>query len=210
MVIYFLRHGETDYNVKGYVQGIIDQPLNQNGERQARQAGAYLHSLGISFSKVYSSALQRARRTAGILSGLPEDRIVVDSRLREMSFGAAEGRHYQVIEDLFFQPDKYVPPEKAETIEHLCMRCADFLKFIGEMYGDRDDSYVILAVTHGAAMRGLQQCLDPVPRKDFWRGDLENLAGLKVRYEQGSCKLERVVHPLREYRAALKKQASGK
>lgn len=209
MLIYFLRHGETDFNIKGYVQGIIDQPLNENGRRQAERAGAYLHSLGITFNKVYSSPLQRARHTAQILSGLPEERIVIDSRIREMSFGVAEGTHYQNIENLFFQPEKYVPPENAETIEHLCCRCGDFLKFIGEMYGNRDDSYVILAVTHGAAMRGLQQCLDPVPRKDFWRGDLENLAGLKVRCENGEYHLERVVHPLREARAAQKKQAEN-
>ena len=84
------RHGETDWNVAGVLQGWLDVPLNDKGRRQAYQMLAGLAQVG--FSKVYSSPLVRARETAEIITrslrlGPPE----IHDGLKERNFGAIQG-----------------------------------------------------------------------------------------------------------------------
>jgi len=59
--IYLIRHGQTDYNLKGIVKGSgIDAPINENGRKQAELFyNAYQH---IAFDKVYTSKLQRSKQ----------------------------------------------------------------------------------------------------------------------------------------------------
>lgn len=62
--VYLVRHGETDANRAGIIQGQLDTPLNDHGKEQARQLGVALHST--SFDAVFSSDLQRATAVSGI------------------------------------------------------------------------------------------------------------------------------------------------
>src|ERR1700756_519896 len=89
VAFWFLRHGETDWNVRNLSQGNVDIPLNQTGLAQARSAALLLRGKGI--SSIISSPLSRARVTADIAAaelGLP---VQVDDGLREVSFGVQEG-----------------------------------------------------------------------------------------------------------------------
>ena len=96
--IWFLRHGETDWNAAKRIQGQRDDSrLTPRGERQARAAAALLaRALGehaASFS-VFASPLTRVRQTlAHVLAvlGRPESAVRFDARLMERSFGAWEG-----------------------------------------------------------------------------------------------------------------------
>jgi probable phosphoglycerate mutase len=84
-----VRHGETDWNRDGRIQGQTDVPLNERGRDQARQLADTL--AGSRFDAVYASNLARARETAEIVAarvGLP---VIVDEDLRELDFGAWEG-----------------------------------------------------------------------------------------------------------------------
>lgn len=82
-----LRHAITDWNVERRLQGLTDTPLNAAGEADAR---AWSLPPPADCWKRLSSPLQRARRTAELLQ--PSAPVVVDSALREMSFGTWEGR----------------------------------------------------------------------------------------------------------------------
>lgn len=85
-----IRHGETEWNLKGLTQGSTDIPLNELGREQARLTGAHL--TGERWDALYASDLSRARETAAIIGGevgLPAP--VTDARLRERGFGEAEG-----------------------------------------------------------------------------------------------------------------------
>ena len=62
--VYIVRHGETDYNRQGIVQGQIDTPLNEAGVEQARLAADALEDTP--FEVAYSSDLQRARRVSAL------------------------------------------------------------------------------------------------------------------------------------------------
>jgi probable phosphoglycerate mutase len=88
-LLYLIRHGRTDWNDAGRLQGQSDPPLNELGRQQARKAASALEK--IPFQGVYSSDLRRARQTAQELverTGLP---LRFDRRLREIALGDWEG-----------------------------------------------------------------------------------------------------------------------
>lgn len=105
MLFYLVRHGQTDWNKDGRIQGTTDIPLNETGRKQAEQLSFKLKARNeiSSFSKtkidaVYTSPLLRAFETAKILAkeeNLPLRRLF---ELRERDFGEWEGKSWQQIE----------------------------------------------------------------------------------------------------------------
>ena len=87
-VIYIARHGETAWTVTGQHTGLTDLPLTPQGERNARALAERLD--GLTFAKVFTSPLQRARRTCELagFGSVAE----VDSDLVEWNYCAYEGR----------------------------------------------------------------------------------------------------------------------
>ena len=86
--VYLVRHGETEWSLSGQHTGLTDLPLTAGGEEQARQLRDRLNS--ISFAKVFSSPLQRAKRTAE-LSGYGAV-AELDRDLTEWNYGDYEGK----------------------------------------------------------------------------------------------------------------------
>jgi broad specificity phosphatase PhoE len=98
--VYYIRHGETDWNVAGRLQGRRDVPLNARGRAQAVHCGDILRDLfardgrdpnGLDYA---SSPLRRAAETmqlARSVLGLAPDRYACDPRLAEIAFGEWEG-----------------------------------------------------------------------------------------------------------------------
>jgi broad specificity phosphatase PhoE len=106
--LYFVRHGETDWNAARRLQGLNDVPLNALGRRQAAQCGELLSELiaasgvGPQHFAFTSSPLSRARETMDILRvalGLPQKGYATDPRLAELSFGSWEGLTYKEVKD---------------------------------------------------------------------------------------------------------------
>ena len=89
MKIYLLRHGETEYNAEHRYQGIGDIPLSQSGLDCLKQADFLPET-------VYITPLKRTRQTAEIL--FPKANYIPVNDLREMNFGAFEGRNYKEME----------------------------------------------------------------------------------------------------------------
>src|SRR5690349_5838049 len=86
-VIYLARHGETAWSLSGQHTGLTDLPLTERGERNARRLGERLR--GLTFAKIFTSPLQRARRTCE-LAGFG-DVVEVDADLVEWNYGQYEG-----------------------------------------------------------------------------------------------------------------------
>jgi len=85
-----VRHGETDWNLQGILQGSRDIPLNDTGRRQALELVAHLKAFD--FSGIYSSPLRRAFETATILAAhlaLPEP--IRHAGMQERHFGTVQG-----------------------------------------------------------------------------------------------------------------------
>src|SRR5438445_13235680 len=86
--IYLARHGETAWTVSGQHTGRTDVPLTERGERNARRLGQRL--LGMTFARVLTSPLQRARRTCELAGFGPV--AVVDPDTVEWDYGDYEGK----------------------------------------------------------------------------------------------------------------------
>lgn len=89
MEIYLVRHGETDWNAQGKLQGREDLPLNGNGKRQAMACGVALSEAG--FTAIYSSPLKRALETAGELALYHPCGVTPDPALTERDYGKLSG-----------------------------------------------------------------------------------------------------------------------
>ena len=87
-IVYLARHGETAWSLSGQHTGLTDLPLTESGERNALRLGERLN--GLSFSKVFTSTLQRAMRTCELagFGSLAE----TDPELLEWNYGDYEGR----------------------------------------------------------------------------------------------------------------------
>jgi probable phosphoglycerate mutase len=102
-LIYFVRHGQTDYNASKRIQGTLEIPINEKGREQARRNGGLLAEL-IGEKEEFdfvASPLLRARQTMELVRGemgLPMQGYRTDDRLKEISFGAWAGLSWPEIE----------------------------------------------------------------------------------------------------------------
>ncbi|MET4257642.1 broad specificity phosphatase PhoE [Bradyrhizobium sp. S3.12.5] len=84
-----LRHGATDWNRQGLFQGRTDNPLNEDGLRQAHEAAYLLRGVGI--SRIVASPLVRAAKTAEIIADAIAVPLTIDAGIIELDFGSFEG-----------------------------------------------------------------------------------------------------------------------
>ncbi|WP_041294728.1 histidine phosphatase family protein [Isoptericola variabilis] len=167
-----LRHGETEWSRTGKHTGrTSDVPLTQAGEEQARLAGRALADFR--FAAVYSSPLERARRTAEI-GGWTD--VVVDDDLGEWDYGPVDGRTSAEIGEIlgrefviFEDGVRVLPPDpehgaggKGELLEDVYERARRFVARAEETLRDGGD---VLAVAHGHLLRVLATAwIDADPR----------------------------------------------
>ncbi len=151
MDIYVLRHGETNWNRKGLLQGHTDISLNEKGRLQMRDTVKKLGRLGMEMDYIVSSPLKRARESAEIAAdGLhyPKERIAVEELLTERGFGEAEGL---TIEERKTRYPDYCYPGM-ESGEDLIRRAGQaFRKILKDCQGAEN----ILLVAHGAVLFAL-------------------------------------------------------
>ncbi len=188
MKIYLFRHGETDWNTENRIQGHSDIPLNANGIRQAETVAKKIADLR--FDAVFSSPLKRAAKTAQIMTEAlsnPAPPIIYDERLYEIGFGVEEGDDLEhIVEDetdplhnYIMAPEKYIPPEGAESIDDVWKRFQDFFEErvlpLEEESGEREKNVLIIA--HGALARTVTCNLSGRLYKHFWgKKRMTNLA----------------------------------
>ncbi len=140
-----VRHGETDWNAEGKLQGHTDRPLNDFGRQQARLLAERLEGI----DAVYTSDLSRARETAEIVAGRLGLPVVVDPDLREKDWGTWEG----------LTSDERLGVEyEGETTEAHRERVLAAVRRIAERHpGER-----VLVVTHGGSLRRIQAAVSGV------------------------------------------------
>lgn len=142
---YYIRHGQTDWNVEDRYQGGMDIPLNNTGIAQAHAAKALLADLPI--THIYSSPLKRACVTADIANEALGLQITEIKDLKECNFGVLEGtlRSANVATSSFSEDWKNgITPEKAETYMDFTSRVFGAVNAILEQDGTP------LIVAHGA------------------------------------------------------------
>ncbi|MCL2586785.1 MAG: histidine phosphatase family protein [Firmicutes bacterium] len=142
-MIYFIRHGQTDWNKAGRLQGRTNNPLNETGIKQVTNTRESLEKLGVKFDLCFSSPLVRAVQTA---KGVYDGEVFLDNRLLERDFGDAEGATGTWAQYMDF----YTPPNdrktyNSESVEEFQARIYSFYEEIKKKHADR----TVLVVAHG-------------------------------------------------------------
>ncbi|MCM1558691.1 MAG: histidine phosphatase family protein [Butyrivibrio sp.] len=200
MVIYLMRHGETEWNRGGRLQGQSDIPLNEFGIGLAEKTAEGLK--GVPFDAVFSSPLQRALLTAQIVTGSRAVSIETDDRLKEIHFGAGEGTRFDLakgdeshpLHNFFCRPERYFPEGEAESFDGVRARAKAFLEdrifpLEGRFAGGESGGGNILIVAHGAINRCILNSIAGIPDRDFWRINLPNCAVAVLSLEGGKLKI---------------------
>ncbi|QDP38837.1 histidine phosphatase family protein [Radiobacillus deserti] len=141
-MITLIRHGETDWNVAGKLQGKTDIPLNARGIAQAEACKAYFKREN--WDIIVSSPLQRAKRTAEIINEALNLPFVEMEDFKERSFGKAEGLLAEERNRLY--PDRNFP--EAESYEAFQNRVMTGLEMLNKTYPYKR----VLLVAHGAVI----------------------------------------------------------
>lgn len=176
--LYIIRHGQTEWNVKKILQGSKNIPLNQEGEKQARDLRGVFKNIKI--DAVFSSDLIRAKRTAEIIALEKKLAVETTKLLRERRYGRFEGKKAEALAEFDKMKDalskqerfKFKPYPDVESDEELISRVITFLREISISYIEK----VVLIVSHGGLMAALLRHLG----MDLPHGAIGNNAFIKL------------------------------
>lgn len=153
-----LRHGQTEYNIDGRMQGHIDSRLTEDGRAQAAAVAPEVARLGP--DRLISSDLRRAVDTAEVLGAACTLPVKLDARLRETHLGEWQGRTVDEIEADYpgaiaaWRSDPaWTPPGGESRIEVVC-RSRPVVDELDEEYADNPQGIVVM-VAHGGMIAGL-------------------------------------------------------
>ncbi len=163
--LWLVRHGATVWNTEGRVQGWGDPPLSETGKAQAKRLEPRLARTD--FSAVYSSDLRRTTETAQL--SCPGAEVRLETRLRELNFGAWEGRTWaevaerdaDAVNTWYTEPYGNAPTD-GEAYGELKTRVQAWL-------GTLPQTGRVLAFTHGGPIRTILYGLTGIPNAQAWR-----------------------------------------
>ena len=175
--VYIVRHGETEWNSEGRIQGHTDIPLSDLGREQASAAAQRLSQ--VPFDVAYSSDLSRTTQTAQIILGETNVPLYPTPQLREYNKGVFEGLtvheyarkypdqyHASLINDLDFAP------AGGETMRQTSRRMAEFVEVLNQQHPDE----TVLIVGHGGSLRSTIIALLALPLEANWKLVMGNCA----------------------------------
>lgn len=173
------RHGETDWNTAGILQGWLDVPMNERGRQQAREfADAYAEA---GFSRVYASPLRRALESAEIIAerlGLPPP--VCHGGLKERNFGVIQGIPKAELAELdpvllekILKRNPACSFEQGESMDDFATRVLHAVTVIGA----DNAGGCVLVITHGWVLDVITRHVRGLPRS----------AILHVKPKNGEC-----------------------
>jgi broad specificity phosphatase PhoE len=145
-----IRHGQTDWNIAGKIQGHADVPLNETRQHQALKVASFLKEKNILLSALYSSDLQRAHQTAQSISQVFSLDIKTTPLLREQHGGLWQGKTKQQIAELHGAQDaiwEIVPG--GETRADFLNRIVNHIALIAQNHPDES----VAVVTHAGAIK---------------------------------------------------------
>lgn len=184
MKIFITRHGQTEWNALGRLQGRKDIELNEAGRKQAVTTSEKIKNEKIDI--IITSPLKRARETAEIINKQFNVEIIADDRLIERCYGDFEGITKPELKEKKIQyPEiddacnylKNIDIFNMETMQDLCARIYECLDEITMKYKDKN----LLIVTHGSSS---------IPIKCyFMKYPLENLVDREKIKGLGNCEV---------------------
>ena len=155
--IYFIRHGQTDFNLKELVYTKEDVSLNETGIRQVLEARKDIE--GINFDIVYCSPLLRTKQTMELVT---ENKfpVIFDNRLVERTAGEYMGLHQSTINREKYW--NYYDDTEYEEVQNV----RDFVNIVSKFLDELKENYTdetILLVTHGGVFRAAEVYFNGIP-----------------------------------------------
>ncbi len=193
---YYVRHGETIFNVKNLSQGCCDSPLTKNGIKQAQKTRDELKD--IHFDQVFSSSSERAMDTAHIILENHQNQLIPLKGLKEMSFGYLEASSVDDMNMSNCWNRKDFTQFEGENREIFENRIKDTFQEIISMCNDND---TVLIVSHRGYFFYMLEALfgenlDALEKQNpnMMATLIPNASVARFIYEDGTWKLEEMPH----------------
>lgn len=187
--IYFIRHGQTKYNVEGRFVGSTDLPLTENGRNNIYDLW-HERSKHIDKEVIYSSPMKRCIETAHII--FPDEHLEIIKNMREMNFGVFEGKTHDELMDMQAYRNfratsgKEKIPHGESGIEFGMRVLKGFFEMIGHM---NKNSYETAAlICHGGVIMAIFSMLCE-ESDDIYYYHRDNGQGLKAHYDENRKEL---------------------
>jgi broad specificity phosphatase PhoE len=188
-LVYLVRHGRTTLNAEGRFRGRLDPPLDEEGIRQAEEAGRRV--LVDPPMHVYSSPLRRGRQTGEAIARLAGAPLSIDEDLIDLDYGAwaglspeeAERRDSEAFAVYRVDPDRAIPPD-GEPLSAVGDRVLKAIQRIGETHPGQ----TVAAVSHEVPIRLVVARVAGLSGKDLW--DVLLPTGTVVRVRVAEDRLE--------------------
>ncbi len=176
--LYFVRHGETVWNVENKICGMTDSPLTEKGRGQARQTGELVKNSGLQIDEILYSPLSRAADTAKAIAeatGIPARE---EPRLREQCFGKYEGTprdgaEFKISKTHF--ADRY---DGGESMMQLAQRLYNLLD---ELKADTSKTYLLVA--HNGIARVVQSYFYDMTNEEYAAFGIKNCELREFRFD---------------------------
>lgn len=170
MKLYLVRHGQTEKNKLGLVQGQTEADLTEKGIKDAEELQELIESLNIDV--VISSPLRRAKETAKIITNNKYP-INVDDRIIERSWGLREGVNVELLDTVkCWNFNLNDGDHQIEKVQDFMKRISEFIEDIRVKYNDKK----VLVVAHSAVLRGAHYLINGVPEDgDMSKIEIPNL-----------------------------------
>lgn len=170
MKIYYVRHGQTDWNLAQKMQGgETERPLNETGIQQANETRKELEN--VNYDIIIRSPMHRAKQTTEIIKQDRNIQSIVDERIRERKLGKLEGHEItEEIENRIWDYDLNYNIPSGESLHEFEKRILDFFEDIKKKYADK----TVLIVAHGGVAKVIKAHLYGMPES-------KNLSEIKMK-----------------------------
>ncbi len=167
--VYFVRHGESQWNVEDKICGITDSPLTDKGRQQALITGKAILDLGIQADMILHSPLQRASETAHIISRVTKIPLQEEPRLIEQAFGIWEGTSPRNSEKFYRAKLNFINSfGTGESMFRVAQRIYNLLDEL------KDDERTFILVAHNGIARFVKPYFQDMTNEDFALFGIQN------------------------------------
>ena len=194
-----LRHGQSQWNLENRFTGWKNVPLTEKGEEEAKKAGELIKKHNINIDRVFSSALERANRTAEIaikqteLNNLLENNKIImtcSEKLNERDYGDLVGLNKQETADKFGKDQVHIwrrsydtPPPNGESLKDVVERVSPYFKENIKPLIDKGENILIAA--HGNSLRAMMIELGMYKPEEISNIELPTGSPLCINLDQG-------------------------
>ncbi|MDP4145827.1 MAG: histidine phosphatase family protein [Bacillota bacterium] len=179
--LYITRHGQTEWNIEGRMQGSLNSSLTEVGVKQAIQLGKRLENTNIDIA--YSSSSGRALHSAELIVGDRDINIIPVDDLKEMNLGIWEGQTFKVVEekhkeqfDTFWNTPHLLKEFPGESFEEFKARTVGAAKRIIEDNKGKD----VLIVAHALVVKFLMNHFENIPLEKAFDDRIINSTSLSI------------------------------